>query len=63
MISKIVSETRDSDLTMSGIASRFESAKGTQPIDQEWLRDATQLLARLKQLKWKYTNGTTGNGR
>lgn len=62
-ISKILTETKDSDLTMSGIASKLESEKGTQPIDQDWLQEMTQLLAKLKQLKWKYTNGTTGNGR
>ncbi len=62
-MSKIVSEMKDSDLTVSGIASKFESMKGSDPVDQEWLRDMTQLLAKLKNLKWKYTDGTTGNGR
>ena len=62
-MSQIVEKAHDSDLTMSGIASQLESAKGSEPIDQEWLRDVTQLLAKLKQLKWKYTNGTTGKGR
>ncbi|NNF22559.1 MAG: pyruvate ferredoxin oxidoreductase [Saprospiraceae bacterium] len=63
MMSKIMSETSNSDLTMAGIASKLETAKGSEPIDQEWLRDVTQLLAKLKKLKWKYTNGTTGKGR
>jgi pyruvate-ferredoxin/flavodoxin oxidoreductase len=63
LMAKIVSDAKDSDLTMSGIARRLESMKGSEPIDQEWLRDTTQLLAKLKQLKWKYTQGTTGNGR
>ena len=58
-MSQIVSEMRDSDLTMSGIASRLEA----EPIDQEWLREVTQLLAKLKKLRWKYTEGTTGKGR
>lgn len=62
-MAKIVADARDGDLTMAGLTSRFESAKGGEPIDQNWLREATQLLAKLKQLKWKYTNGTTGNGR
>lgn len=62
-MSRIVSEMHDHDLTMAGIASRLESVQGTKPIDQEWLRDVSQLLAKLKKLKWKYTNGTTGNGR
>lgn len=62
-MAKIVSEARNSDLTMAGLTSKFESAKGGEPIDQDWLRETTQLLAKLKQLKWKYTNGTTGKGR
>lgn len=63
MMAKIVSEMKDSDLTMASITSRFESEHGTEPIDQDWLRETTQLLAKLKKLKWKYTNGTTGKGR
>ncbi len=62
-MSKIVAEMADGDLTMSGIASKLEAEKGSEPIDPEWLREVTQLLAKLKQLKWKYTSGTTGNGR
>jgi pyruvate-ferredoxin/flavodoxin oxidoreductase len=63
MMAKIVSESHDQDLTMAGIAKRMETAKGSEPIDQVWLRDVTQLLAKLKKLKWTYTNGTTGKGR
>ncbi|PWJ44647.1 2-oxoacid:acceptor oxidoreductase family protein [Sediminitomix flava] len=62
-MAKIVAESKDSDLTMSGIASKLEQATGSEPIDQDWLQNASQLLARLKQLKWKYEQGTTGNGR
>jgi pyruvate-ferredoxin/flavodoxin oxidoreductase len=63
LMTKIVSEMSSGDLTVSGIARRFESEKGTQPIDQEWLREVSQLLAKLKNLKWKYTDGLTGKGR
>ncbi len=62
-LSKILEESHDSDLTISGITSKLEKAKGSQPIDQAWLEDVTRLLAQLKRLKWKYTEGTTGNGR
>ena len=62
-VSKIVAETHGGDLTMSEIASRLESAQGSEPIDQEWLKRVTRLLADIKKLKWKYTNGTTGMGR
>jgi pyruvate-ferredoxin/flavodoxin oxidoreductase len=33
------------------------------PIDQKWLRDISELMATLKRLKWKYTDGITGKGR
>jgi len=62
-MANILSESANSDLTLAGITSKLESDKGSEPIDQEWLRDITQLLAKLKKLKWKYTNGTTGKGR
>ncbi|WP_199287173.1 2-oxoacid:acceptor oxidoreductase family protein [Robertkochia marina] len=62
-MAKIVSEMQNADLTMAEITRRFESEKGGEPIDQEWLRNITQLLAQLKKLKWKYTNGTSGKGR
>jgi len=63
MLSKILSDTQSGDLTISGLASKLESERGTEPIDQDWLRDMTQLLAKLKNLHWKYTQGTTGRGR
>lgn len=63
MLSKILQEAHDTDLTIAGIASKMESAKGSQPIDQQWLEEVTSLLTQLKRLKWKYTEGTTGKGR
>jgi pyruvate-ferredoxin/flavodoxin oxidoreductase len=60
---KIVEELKDTDLTLAGIASKMESLRGTDPIDQDWLRRVTQLVAKLKNLKWKYTEGITGRGR
>lgn len=62
-MSTILSETHDSDLTMSGIARRLESRQGSEPIDQDWLKNTTQILNRLKKLRDKYTQGTTGQGR
>ncbi len=62
-ITKILADAHDSDLTMSEIARKLEAEKGSEPIDQEWLMETTQLIAQLKQLRWKYTEGTTGKGR
>lgn len=60
---KIVNDMRSSDLTMAGITSRLENAQGGEPVDQEWLRNVSQMLAKLKKLKWKYTEGISGKGR
>ena len=38
-------------------------ALGGQPIDEEWLARMTRLLARLKNLRWRYQEGTSGRGR
>ncbi len=62
-ISKIIDEDDSADLTLAGIAGRFESSHGSEPIDRAWLRRMTGLMSQLKQLKWKYMAGTTGRGR
>lgn len=62
-MSKILDDSKDKDLTMADIAGRMQQVHHSDPINQEWLRDRTQLLAKLKNLLWKYTNGTTGKGR
>lgn len=62
-ISKILKDSGDTDLTISGIAGKLEAEKGKEPIDQNWLKETTQLVADLKKLKWKYTQGNTGKGR
>ena len=62
-IAKVVGELGGGDLTLAGIAQRLEQARGGQPIDQEWLRRVTALLAELKDLRWRYAEGTTGRGR
>ncbi len=60
---KIVEELHDTDLTLAAIAGKMERLRGSEPIDEDWLRRVTQLIARLKNLRWKYTEGTTGRGR
>ena len=62
-INEVISELGGGDLTLASIAGHVERMTGGEPIDQEWLRRTTDLVARLKSLKWKYTEGTTGRGR
>ncbi len=60
-INNIVNEHKDIDLTLSRLTQGLEDNGST--IDSEWLQETTQLLEKLKYLKWQYTNGTTNNGR
>ena len=45
------------DLTLSSLA------QGGEPIDQEWLRWVSQLLEKLKDLRWRYMDGPNHQGR
>lgn len=51
------------DVTLAKIAEHAEQATGGDVIDPNWLRRVTGLMAQLKQLRWKYSDGTTGKGR
>ncbi|TQV86321.1 pyruvate ferredoxin oxidoreductase [Exilibacterium tricleocarpae] len=53
----------EDDLTLADIAAQMEDLTGSQPIDPAWLEKMTQLVAKLKDLKWRYTEGTSGKGR
>ncbi|KPJ96052.1 MAG: pyruvate ferredoxin oxidoreductase [Gammaproteobacteria bacterium SG8_11] len=62
-ISKILAQAHEGDLTLAGLAAKIEAAEGTQPLDKAWLQRVMQWVAKLKHLKWKYTDGVTGHGR
>ncbi|XSG86059.1 MAG: 2-oxoacid:acceptor oxidoreductase family protein [Methylohalobius sp. ZOD2] len=62
-IREVVAGMGEGDLTLGRIANQVERLRGTRPIDESWLRRVTDLLAKLKHLKWKYTEGNTGRGR
>ncbi|MBW2508970.1 MAG: 2-oxoacid:acceptor oxidoreductase family protein, partial [Deltaproteobacteria bacterium] len=63
VISKMIEELGDRDITLAAIAERVEKMGGGEPIDQDWLRRMSELVARLEDLKWKYVEGVTGRGR
>ncbi len=53
----------DGDLTLAGIAGTIEKTHEAEAIDRHWLKHVTDLISRLKDLKWRYESGTTGKGR
>jgi len=62
-INSTVEEHKDTDLTLSEISASLNSDGGAEPVDPKWLRWATQLLEKLRHLKWLYTDGNTNQGR
>ena len=63
VMGQVIDDIGDHDVTLAAIAERVERMGGGAPIDQDWLRRVTTLVADLENLKWKYTDGTTGRGR
>ncbi len=53
----------DVDLTLSRLSASLEARTLSKPLDADWLKWVTQLLARLRHLKWQYEEGTTRAGR
>jgi len=60
-LNESVDSHKDTDLTLTDLAA--DIADSTQPVDQKWLRWVTQLLEKLRHLKWQYTEGQTKQGR
>jgi len=51
------------DLTLAKIAEKVEQTHETQPVDREWLKYVSDIVAELNDLKWRYTAGVSGKGR
>jgi pyruvate-ferredoxin/flavodoxin oxidoreductase len=58
-----IDENQNVDLTLSRLTGALDKDKATQPIDPSWLKWALQVVAKLKHLKWSYTQGLSGEGR
>lgn len=62
-INEAVEENKDTDLTLTSLSATLSEGKVVDPVDPKWLRWATQLLEKLRHLKWLYTDGQTNQGR
>ncbi len=51
------------DVTLSDLAKGMEGLHENHPIDPDWLTRVSGLLATLKDLQWRYREGTSGRGR
>ncbi len=62
-VMQAVESHKGEDLTLANLSESLMAAHAAQPIDPQWLRWATQLLEKLKDLKWRYVEGPTRRGR
>jgi len=60
-IRNIVNDYQQSDLHLAELSTSLN--QGQDPIDTEWLQRNTQLLKKLRHLKWQYEEGQTKRGR
>jgi pyruvate-ferredoxin/flavodoxin oxidoreductase len=58
-----VASHRDRDLKLAELAQELDKGKAGSPLDQDWLAWISDLLAKLKDLKWRYEEGPARNGR
>jgi pyruvate-ferredoxin/flavodoxin oxidoreductase len=58
-----LTKLHDQDLTLASFSGTLDERRSGKTIDAEWLRWATQLLARLKHLRWQYVEGKGRSGR
>ena len=53
----------EGDLTLSKLSSQLDSGDQDSILDPQWLRWATNLLDRLRDLRWRYVEGPSKLGR
>ncbi|MEW6647842.1 MAG: 2-oxoacid:acceptor oxidoreductase family protein [Pseudomonadota bacterium] len=62
-INQVVDGVNGTDLTLSNLSANLDAGHEKTVIDKQWLKWATNLLDRLRDLKWRYEAGPTGRGR
>ena len=58
-----VNAAKGEDLTLANLAAKIMENKPSRPLDPVWVKWATQLIEKLKDLKWRYAEGPTKRGR
>jgi len=51
------------DLTLAKLTETLLARHPAEPIDPQWLKRVTQMLEKLKDLRWRYLEGPTHQGR
>jgi pyruvate-ferredoxin/flavodoxin oxidoreductase len=62
-IEDTLTKLHDRDVTLANFSGTLDERHSGKTIDAEWLRWVTQLLAKLKHVRWQYTEGPGRTGR
>jgi pyruvate-ferredoxin/flavodoxin oxidoreductase len=62
-VDEALGKLKNSDVTLATLAEKLDERHTAPTLDPEWLHWMTQILAKLKHLKWQYTSGAGGRGR
>ena len=62
-IEDTLTKLRNTDVTLANFSGTLDERHSGRTIDAEWLRWVTQLLAKLKHLRWQYVEGPARGGR
>ena len=62
-VDQALDQLKDTDVTLAAFAGQLDDRGAAKPLDPEWLHWVSQLLAKLKHLKWQYTEGAGKRGR
>jgi pyruvate-ferredoxin/flavodoxin oxidoreductase len=58
-----VQANKGHDLTLANLSESLLAKHPGQPIDPAWLKRVSQMLEKLKDLRWRYMEGPSKNGR
>ncbi|MBZ0134207.1 MAG: 2-oxoacid:acceptor oxidoreductase family protein, partial [Rhodocyclaceae bacterium] len=58
-----VNAAKGEDLTLASLSAKIMENKPSRPLDPAWVKWATQLIEKLKDLRWRYVEGPTKRGR
>jgi len=62
-VSQALDNLKDADVTLASFSEKLDERHAGKTIDPEWLRWASQLIAKLKHLRWQYAEGAGRRGR
>jgi pyruvate-ferredoxin/flavodoxin oxidoreductase len=62
-VANALDNLKNTDVTLASFSEKLDERHAGKTIDPEWLRWAAQLIARLKHLRWQYTDGAGRRGR